>query len=108
MINEPAKKRLDSEELVVMDSTRPSAPVKPLNGGLDQEFADVSHTATDAPGEVNEPPTQTLLSLVSQNTASISPLGPFEPRAANLPEDGVYEAILEAEVEPIDENEPAK
>lgn len=108
MINEPAKKRLDSEELVVMERTRPSAPVSPLKGGLDQDFAEISHTATDAPGDVKEPPAQTLLFLASQKTASTSPLGPFVPRAENLPDEGVYDAIFEAEVEPIEENEPEK
>lgn len=108
VMNEPAKKRLESEELDVIERTRPSAPVKPLKGGLDQEFAEVSHTATAAPGEVNKPPTQTFLFFASQKMASISPFGPLDPKDENLPEDDVYEAILEAEVEPMDENEPAR
>lgn len=106
--NEPAKNRLLSDELVVMDRTRPSPPARPLNGGADQEDALGSHTATAVPGVVKLPPTQSLLFLVSQNTESITPFGPFDPSAANAPEDGVYDAMLVAGVPAMEEKEPAK
>lgn len=108
VMNEPAKKRLDSEELVVMERTRASAPVKPSNGGFDHDAAFTSHTATADPGDVKLPPTQTLLSFVSQNMASTSPFGPPVPRAANAPDEGVYDATLLAEVLSIEEKAPAK
>jgi hypothetical protein len=86
---EPAKNRLLSDELDVMDRTRPSAPSRPLKGGADQEAALGSQTATDVPGEVKPPPTHSLLFFVSQYTVSISPFGPFEPRAAKAADEGV-------------------
>ncbi len=61
VVNEPAKKRLDVDEFVVMDSTSEAAPDKPLNGGADHEPALVSQTATALPGVVKLPPTHTLL-----------------------------------------------
>lgn len=79
-----------------------------MKGGLDQDRAFVSQTATEEPGDVKLPPTQTLLSFSSQNTAATSPLGPPDPSAANSPEEGVYDATLFAEVLPIDEKDPAK
>jgi hypothetical protein len=50
--NEPVKKRLFSEALEVMEKTSPPSPMKPLNGGADQELDLVSHIATDEPGDV--------------------------------------------------------
>lgn len=108
VIKEPAKNSVDWEELEVMERTSAAAPERPPNGGLDHEFEFRSHTATDEPGDVNLPPTHTLLFLSSQYTALISPLGPLEPRAAKAPDDCVYDAILVAEVPLNDENDPAK
>lgn len=108
VMKEPAKNRLLSEELDVMESTRPSAPTRPLKGGGDQEAALGSQTATEVPGEVKLPPTQSLVFLVSQYTASMTPFGPPEPSAANAPEEGVYDAMFVAGVPAIEEKEPAK
>lgn len=107
-INEPAKNRVDADELDVMERTSAAAPERPPNGGRDHELEFMSHTATDEPGDVNLPPTHTLLFCPSQYTALISPLGPLEPRAAKAPDDCVYDAILFAEVPLMDENDPAK
>lgn len=106
-INDPAKKMLEAEELDVMDNTSPAAPARPPKGALDQELALVSHTATDDPGDVNFPPTHTLLFFASQYTALTSPLGPLDPNAEKAPEDWAYDAMLLAEVLPIDEKDPA-
>lgn len=50
--NEPAKKRLFCEVLEVMEKTSAPSPIKPLNGGADQELDLVFHIATDEPGDV--------------------------------------------------------
>lgn len=52
-MKEPEKKRLDWDELVVIDRTSAAAPVSPPKGAADQEDDAVSQTATDAPGELN-------------------------------------------------------
>jgi hypothetical protein len=108
VMNEPAKNMLEAEEFEVMDSTSAAAPERPPKGAFDQESALVFHKATDEPGEVNLPPTQTLLSPASQYTALISPFGPLDPSAAKVPRDCAYDAMLVADVPFIDENEPAK
>lgn len=108
VMNEPAKTILKADEFDVMESTSAAAPERPPKGAFDQEPAFVSHTATAEPGEVNFPPTHTLLSVSSQYTALISPFGPLDPSAAKAPEDCVYDATLLAEVPFIVENEPAK
>jgi hypothetical protein len=59
--NEPAKRRLLSEELGVMEKTSPAAPEKPLNEGADHKLDLVSHIATDEPGDVKCPPTHSWL-----------------------------------------------
>lgn len=64
--NDPAKKMLDSDALVVMDNTSASAPEKPPNGGEDQDDDLGFQVATADPGLVNFPPTHTLPSLLSQ------------------------------------------
>lgn len=64
--NEPANKRLFSEVFEVMESTFPPSPMKPLNGGADQELDLVSHIATDEPGDVKWPPTHSWLVDTSQ------------------------------------------
>jgi hypothetical protein len=61
VMKEPAKNTLDEEELEVIERTSAAAPERPPKGACDQEFAFVSHTATDEPGEVNFPPAHTLL-----------------------------------------------
>jgi hypothetical protein len=66
VMKEPAKNRLLSEELEVMDRTLPFAPSRPLNGGADQDAALGSQRATDVPGDVKLPPTQSLLFFGSQ------------------------------------------
>lgn len=108
VMKEPAKKRLASDELEVMDKTLDCAPDTPTNGGCDHVFDLGSQIATEEPGDVNLPPTHTLLSLVSQNTASTSPLGPPDPRASNLLDEGVYDATFVADVASMVEKEPAK
>ena len=107
VINEPAKNKLSAEELVVMERTSDDAPDSPPNGGADHKFALVSQTATACPGDVNDPPTQTLLWESSQKIALTSPLGPPLPTALNDPSDGENDATLLAEVPFIDENVPA-
>ena len=106
-MNDPAKNKLEAEELVVMDNTSPAAPAKPPKGALDQELALGSHTATDDPGDANFPPTHTLLFFTSQYTALTSPLGPLDPNAEKVPEDWAYDAMLLAEMPPMDEKDPA-
>ena len=86
-MNDPAKNMLEAEELDVMDNTSPAAPANPPKGALDQELAWGSHTATDDPGDVNFPPTHTLLFFASQYTALTWPLGPLDPNAEKAPED---------------------
>lgn len=60
---EPAKKRDDAEELVVMERTSPPAPVRPPKGADDHEFCFASHTRT---ASVKSPPAQTWLFAESQ------------------------------------------
>ena len=50
---EPEMKRLDWDELDVIDKTSAAAPVSPPKGAADQDDDAVSQTATDAPGELN-------------------------------------------------------
>ncbi len=88
-MKEPAKNRLVAEVLVVIDWTRELASERPTNGAADQELALTSHIATEGPGEVKLPPTQTLLFWASQKTASICPFGPFEPSEASEFEEDV-------------------
>ena len=85
--NEPEKKSESDEELVVIDSTSAAAPVKPPNGGADQDFALVSYTATAELGDVNLPPAQTLLFEESQYNAWMGPSGPLDGRAEKAPEE---------------------
>jgi hypothetical protein len=66
VINDPAKKMLDSDVLVVMDNTSASAPAKPPNGGEDQDDDLGLQVATADPGLENFPPAHTLPSLLSQ------------------------------------------
>lgn len=108
VINDPAKNIVDAEELEVMERTSAAAPDKPPKGGFDHVLVVISHTATDEPGDVNFPPTHTLLFALSQYTALMLPLGPLEPMAAKAPDDCVYDAILLAAVPPMDEKDPAK
>lgn len=105
--NDPAKNKLECDELVVIESTSAFEPDSPPNGGADQDEEATSQTATERAGEVKLPPAHTFFALVSQNKAFTSPFGPFEPRAAT-PDEDVYEATLLAEVLPIEEKEPAK
>lgn len=107
-MNDPDKKMLDADALVVMERTSAAAPLKPPNGAADHDFAFVSQTATAEPGDVNLPPTHTFPSFPSQYTAFISPFGPLLPSAANVLEELVYDAILLAAVPSIEVNEPAK
>jgi len=51
-----AKKRLAWEAFMVIDNTLAAAPVRPLKGGVDQDDAFVSQTATAEAGEENWPP----------------------------------------------------
>ena len=86
VINEPEKKRLASDALVVIDVT---GPLRPPNGGADQEEDLTSQTATPRAGLVNEPPTQTLLSFSSQKIADTCPLGAsLELKAVKLRPEG--------------------
>jgi hypothetical protein len=66
VMKEPAKKRLDRDELDVMDKTWLERPV---NGGLDHDADFGSQRATAELGDVKLPPTQTLLPASSQYTA---------------------------------------
>ena len=106
--NEPAKNKLECDELAVIDETSASEPESPPNGGADQEEEATSQTATKGAGDLKLPPAHNFFALVSQNNALTSPFGPFEPKAATAPDDGLYEATLFTDVEPIEENEPAK
>ena len=102
---DPANNRLDSDEFEDIESTRPLLFAdSPPNGGADQEEEEGSQTATNDDGDENSPPTQTRLLLVSQYTERIAPLGPPEPRADTLPEEGEYDAMFWAGVLPNDEN----
>lgn len=103
---EPAKNRLECDELAVIDETSALEPERPPNGGADQDEEATSQMATDGAGEVKLPPAHTFFALVSQNNALTSPLGPFEPSAATVPD--LYEATLLADVPPIEEKAPAK
>lgn len=105
---EPAKKRLASEALVVMEVTTACAPETPLKGALDQDPALGSKRATDAPGEEKLPAAHTLPSFSSQKRALTCPFGPPDARAAKAPDAGVYEAMLAAETLSMAENEPAR
>jgi hypothetical protein len=108
VMKEPAKKRLESDEFVVMEKTVDCAPETPTKGGFDHEPDFTSNRATEEPGDVKLPPTQTFPSFASQNIAFTWPLGPLEPKAVNVPDEGVYDATLLAEVLAIDEKEPPK
>ena len=110
VMNEPAKKRLEAEELVVMESTSPAAPPSPPNGGADQELALVSHIATDDPGEVKRPPIHTRLFGSSQKIELTSPFGPSlaPPSALNDWLEDEKDATLFDVVPFIDEKRPAK
>ena len=91
---DPANNRLDWDEFEDIESTRPLLFAdSPPNGGADQEEDAGFQTATNDDGDENSPPTQTLLLLISQYTERMTPLGPPEPRADILPEEGVYDAI---------------
>ena len=107
-MNEPAKNMLESDEFVVMEKTRDWAPERPTKGGGDHKPDLGSQTATAWPGEVKLPPTHTFPSFGSQNIVSTWAFGALEPRAANTPEAGVYDATLIADVPSIEENEPAR
>lgn len=106
--NEPAKNLLESDEFVVMEKTRDWAPERPTKGGADHKPDLGSQIATAWPGEVKPPPTHTFLSLKSQNMVSTWAFGALELRGANVPEAGVYDATLIADVPSIEENEPAR
>ena len=56
---EPEMRRLDWDEMDVIDKTSATAPVSPPNGAADQDDDTVSQTAMDAPGELNWPPAHT-------------------------------------------------
>jgi len=102
---DPANNRLDSDEFEDMESTLPLLFAdSPPNGGADQEEDEGFQMATNDDGDENSPPTQTRLLLVSQYTERMTPLGPPEPRADALPEDGVYDTMFWAVVLPNDEN----
>jgi hypothetical protein len=105
---EPAKRRLEPDELVVMASTSASPPDRPPNGGADHDDVFGSQTATASAGEVNLPPVQTLLFAESQYNAETTPFGPPDPRAEKEDEEGVYDAMLAAVVPPNEEKLPAK
>lgn len=108
VMKDPANNRLDSDEFEDIESTWPLLLVdSPTNGGADQEDDEGFQTATNDDGDENPPPTQTRLLLVSQYTERIAPLGPPEPRADILPEEGAYDTIFWAGVFPNDENWPA-
>ena len=104
--NEPEKKRLDWDELDVIEKTSAVVPVSPPKGAADQDDEAVSQTATDAPGEVNWPPAHTCLFALSQKSARTTPLGALEPRAEIDPDE--YDATLAADVLPTVEKLPAK
>lgn len=89
VMKEPAKKRLASDEFVVIERTVDCAPETPTKGGFDHEPDLISQRATDEPGDVKLPPTQIFPSFASQNIAFTWPLGPLEPKAANVPDEGV-------------------
>lgn len=108
VMKEPARNILVPDELVVIEETLDCAPETPTKGGWDQEPDFGFQMATEDPGDVNLPPTQTLLSSSSQKMVFISPFGPLEPTAANAPDEGVYDATLFAGKLPIDENSPTK
>ena len=102
---DPANNRLDSDEFEDIESTRPLLFAdSPPNGGADQEEDEGFQTATNDDGDENSPPTQTRLLPASQYTERMAPLGPPEPRADTLPEEGVYDAMCWAGVPPNDEN----
>ena len=102
---DPAKNRLESDEFEDIESTRPLLFAgSPPNGGADQEEDEGFQTATNDDGDENSPPTQTRLLLTSQYTERTAPLGPPEPRADILLEEGVYDAMYWAGVFPNDEN----
>jgi hypothetical protein len=87
VMKEPAKKRLASDEFVVMERTSDRAPVTPTKGGFDHKPDLISQRATDDPGDVKLPPAQIFPSFTSQNTVFTWPLGPPEPKAANAPDE---------------------
>lgn len=107
MRNEPAKRRLDCDELDAMEKTCAEAPERPPNGGADHEDEPTFHTATSDAGELKFPPTHTCLFSESQYTALIAPLGPPEPSADIAPDDELYDAMFCAPVLAKEENAPA-
>ena len=107
VMKEPEKNRLDCEAFVVMDDTSAAAPVRPSNGGADQEDDAVFQTATPRDGDVKRPPAHTFDPAWSQKSACTSPSGPPEPRAANDAVFGVYEATLLADTPPSEVKLPA-
>lgn len=111
--NEPVKKRLFSDELVVMDRTSEAVSKRPPNSGADLALELVSRNATAWPGFENAPPAQTLLLELSQKRALALPesldltRGPIAERAWKDEEETEAEATLLADVPLMDENEPA-
>jgi hypothetical protein len=102
---DPANNRLDWDELEDIERTWPLLVVdNPPNGGADQEDDEGFQTATSDDGDENCPPTQTRLLAASQYTVRTGPLGPSDPRADILPEEGVYDAMFWAVMPPKDEN----
>lgn len=93
---------------MVIESTSEDAPESPPKGGADQVFAPTSQTATDFPGDENEPPAHSLLLASSQKTAFTSPFGPSLPNALKVSSLEEYEATLLADVPFMELNEPAK
>jgi len=86
---EPEKKRLASDELVVMEVTSAWAPDIPPNGALDHPEVLGSYIAMDEPGDEKLPPAHNLFSFASQYNALIWPLGPFDPTREKEPDAGV-------------------
>ena len=105
MTKDPTNSRLDWDEFEDIERTWPLLVVgNPPKGGADQEEDEGFQTATSDDGDENCPPTQTRLLPVSQYTELMTPLGPPEPRADILPEEGVYDAIFWAVTPPKDKN----
>jgi len=75
VMKEPAKNRLVPDAFIVIELTRSWAPVKPVNGGDDQEPDLILKTATAWAGDVKLPPNQSLPSFASQKITSMGPLG---------------------------------
>ena len=67
VVKDPANNKLDPEEFEDIESTCPLLFAdSPPNGGADQEEDEGFQTATNDDGDVNSPPTQTRLLVVSQ------------------------------------------